>query len=224
MDWYYQATPHDVNDWDLQDPPILATVGGKEIVVGAGKSGIVVAVDANSGKLLWKRPVGLHNGHDDMGIAAMNGETSKLKLPMTILPGSLGGVIAPMATDGKYVFVPVVNSSLTLNSQTEKSEGGPGNGELVALDLATGKIKWKVQLATPAFGSATSVNDLVFTTTYDGNVSAFDASNGTVVWREKLPASTNSGITVSGNMLIAPAGVAAAEGQKAQIVAYKLSE
>jgi outer membrane protein assembly factor BamB len=224
MDWYYQATPHDVNDWDLQDPPILVTAGGKEMVIGAGKSGIVVAVDANSGKLLWKRPVGLHNGHDDMGLAAMKGEDSKLKLPMTILPGSLGGVIAPMSTDGKYVFVPVVNSSLTLSSQTEKSEGGPGNGELVALDLATGKIKWKQKLGTPAFGSATSVNDLVFTTTYDGNVSAFDASNGTAVWREKLPAATNSGVTVSGNMLIAPAGVASAEGQKAQIVAYRLNE
>ncbi|HEY0391659.1 MAG TPA: PQQ-binding-like beta-propeller repeat protein [Solirubrobacterales bacterium] len=224
MDWYYQATPHDVNDWDLQDPPILATAGGKEMVIGAGKSGIVVAVDANSGKLLWKRPVGLHNGHDDIGLAAMNGEDSKLKYPITILPGSLGGVIAPMSTDGKYVFVPVVNSSLTLSSQTEKSEGGPGNGELVALDLATGKIRWKQKLSSPAFGSTTSVNDIVFTTTYDGNVSAFRGSNGAIVWREKLPAGTNSGVTVSGDTLIAPAGVASVEGQKAQIVAYRLNE
>jgi outer membrane protein assembly factor BamB len=224
MDWYYQATPHDVNDWDLQDPPILVKAGGKDMVVGAGKSGIVVAVDADSGKLLWKRPVGLHSGHDDMGLAAMNGEYSKLKLPMTILPGSLGGVIAPMSTDGKYVFAPVVNSSLTLSSQTEKTEGGPGNGELVALDLATGKIKWKKTLASPAFGSTTVVNDLVFVTTYDGSVSAFDTSNGSILWREKLPAGTNSGVTVSGNTLIAPAGVAAAEGQQAQIVAYQLNE
>jgi outer membrane protein assembly factor BamB len=220
MDWYYQATPHDVNDWDLQDPPILVNAGGKEMVVGAGKSGIVVAVDANSGKLLWKRPVGIHNGHDDIGREAMEGKYPRL--PVTILPGSLGGVIAPMSTDGKSVFVPVVNGSLTLNSQTEKSEGGPGNGELVALDLASGKIKWKQKLATPAFGSTTVVNDLVFTTTYDGNVSAFDTSNGTVLWREKLPAATNSGVTISGDTVIAPAGVAAAEGQQAQIVAYRL--
>jgi outer membrane protein assembly factor BamB len=220
MDWYYQATPHDVNDWDLQDPPILVKVGGKEMVVGAGKSGIVVAVDADSGKLLWKRPVGLHNGHDDIGKEAMEGKYPKL--PVTILPGSLGGVIAPMSTDGKSVFVPVVNGSLTLNSQTEKSEGGPGNGELVALDLASGKVKWKQKLATPAFGSTTVVNDLVFTTSYDGNVSAFDTSNGTVIWREKLPAGTNSGVSISGDTVIAPAGVAAAEGQQAQIVAYRL--
>jgi glucose dehydrogenase len=222
MGWYFQLTPHDVNDWDLNDPPILALVNGQDMVIGAGKSGIVVALEGGSGKLLWKRPVGIHNGHDDIGKEAMEGKTPKL--PVTILPGSLGGVIAPMATDGKTLFVPVVNSSLTLSSQEEKSEGGPDNGELVAIDLATGKVKWKKEMATPAFGYVTAVNDLVFSTTYDGTVSAFNAKTGSVVWREKLPAGTNSGVTVEDNMLIAPAGVAAAEGQKPQIIAYKLSK
>jgi glucose dehydrogenase len=220
--WHYQLTPHDVNDWDLNDPPILVKVGAKDMVVGAGKSGIVIALDRKSGKLLWKRPVGIHNGHDDIGREAMEGKTPKL--PVTILPGSLGGVIAPMATDGKTLFVPVVNSSLTLSSQEEKSEGGPGNGELVAIDLATGKLKWKEEMASPAFGYVTAVNDLVFATAYDGTVSAYNAKSGTVVWREKLPAGTNSGVTVADNMLIAPAGVAAAEGQSPQIIAYKLAE
>lgn len=222
MRWHFQLTPHDVNDWDLNDPPILALVKGQDMVIGAGKSGIVVALEGGSGKLLWKRPVGIHNGHDDIGREAMEGKTPKL--PVTILPGSLGGVIAPMATDGKTLFVPVVNSSLTLNGQEEKSEGGPGNGELVAIDLATGKVKWKEEMATPAFGYVTVVNDLVFATSYDGTISAYDSKSGTVLWREKLPAGTNSGVTVAGNMLIAPAGVAAAEGQKPQIVAYQLSE
>ncbi|MDX6609378.1 MAG: quinohemoprotein ethanol dehydrogenase [Solirubrobacterales bacterium] len=220
MDWYFQLTPHDVNDWDLQDPPILIKSGGKDMVIGAGKSGIVIALDRSSGKLLWKRPVGIHSGWDDIGREAMQGKTPKL--PITVLPGSLGGVIAPMASDGTTVFVPVVNSSLTISSQSEKSEGGPGNGEVVALDATTGKVKWKEEMATPAFGYMTAVNDLVFSTTYDGTVSAFDTKSGTVVWREKLPAGTNSGVTVADDMLIAPAGVAAAEGQVPQIVAYRL--
>jgi glucose dehydrogenase len=222
MKWYFQLTPHDVNDWDLNDPPILVKAGGKDMVVGAGKSGIVIALDRKTGKLLWKRPVGIHNGHDDIGKEAMEGKTPKL--PVTILPGSLGGVIAPMATDGKTVFAPVVNASLTLSGQEEKSEGGPGNGELVAIDLATGKVKWKNEMASAAFGYVTAVNDLVFATTYDGTISAFNAKTGDVVWREKLPAGTNSGVTVEGDMLIAAAGIAAAEGQKPQIVAYRLSE
>jgi glucose dehydrogenase len=222
MDWYFQLTPHDVNDWDLNDPPILVKAGGKDMVVGAGKSGIVIALDRKTGKLLWKRPVGMHNGHDDIGKEAMEGVEPKL--PVTLLPGSLGGVIAPMATDGKTVFAPVVNSSLTISGPEEKSEGGPGNGELVAIDLATGKVKWKEEMASPAFGYVTAVNDLVFATAYDGTISAFDAKSGTVLWRETLPAGTNSGVTVADDMLIAAAGVAAAEGQIPQIVAYRLSE
>ncbi len=220
MDWYFQLTPHDVNDWDLNDPPILVRVGGKDMVIGAGKSGIVIALDRKTGKLLWKRPVGMHSGHDDIGKEVMEGKEPKL--PITLLPGSLGGVIAPMATDGSTLFVPVVNSSLTLSGQTEKSEGGPGNGEVVAIDLATGKVKWKEELASAAFGYLTAVNDLVFATAYDGTVSAFDTKSGSVVWREALPAGTNSGVTVEGDMLIAPAGVAAAAGQTPQIVAYRL--
>jgi outer membrane protein assembly factor BamB len=224
LDWYHQVTPHDVNDWDLQNPPILIKAGGKDMVIGSGKSGIVVAVDRTSGKPLWKRPVGIHNGYDDMGLEAMKGDYSKLKTPLTVYPGSLGGVIAPMSTDGKNIFVPIVNSPLTINSQTEKSEGGPSTGEIVALDAVTGALKWKQKLSTPAFGATTSVNDVVFTTTYDGSISAFDASNGSVLWRERLPAGTNSGVTVQGDTLIAAAGVAAAEGQTPQIVAYRISE
>ncbi len=222
LDWYYQLTPHDVNDWDLQDPPILVSSGGRDMVIGAGKSGIVIALDRKSGKLLWKRPVGKHNGNDDIGLEAMRGNYPKT--PVTVYPGSLGGVIAPMSVDGSgsTVFVPVVNSPLTITGPTEKSEGGPSNGEVVAIDTATGKVKWKQELTTPVFGATTAVNDLVFATTYEGNVSAFDAKTGNVLWREKLPAGTNTGVTVHGDALVAPAGVAAAAGQAAQIVTYRL--
>jgi glucose dehydrogenase len=222
LKWYYQLTPHDVNDWDLQDPPILTKSGGREIAIAAGKSGIVVALDANSGKVLWKQPVGKHNGHDNDGLYAMRGEYSKLKLPATIYPGSLGGVVAPMSTDGKTVFVPVVNSPLALSSQTEKQEPGPYAGELVALDVATGAVKWHHQLPSPAYGFTTAVNDLVFATSSEGSLYAFDAKTGGEVWVSTLPAGTNTGVSVEGKMLIAPAGLPVAEGQTPEIVAYSL--
>ncbi len=221
LDWYHQVTPHDIYDWDFQGPPILMQAGGKEVVVAAGKSGIVLAADPKSGKVLWQTKVGRHNGHDDDGLLAMRGEESKIGVPVTVYPGALGGVIAPMSTDGKLVFVPVVNNPQTIISGTEKQEPGPASGEVVALDAATGKIKWKEELAGPAFGATTAVNDLVFATTYEGAVSAFDAKSGQVVWRESLPAGTNSGVMVEGDTLIAPAGVAAAAGQSPQIVAFR---
>jgi hypothetical protein len=222
LQWYYQLTPHDLYDRDLQDPPILANVGGRQVVIAAGKAGFVIALDAQSGKLLWKRSVGIHNGHDDDGLYAMRHEYSKLHLPETVYPGLLGGVIAPMATDGSTVFVPVVNHSVTYTSQTEPQESGPSTGELVALDTATGDVKWDRKLPSSAFGAATAVNDLVFTTTFEGKLYAFDASSGATVWESQLPAGSNTGVAVDGDTLIAPAGLAFASGQNPGLVAYRL--
>jgi len=224
LQWFHQVTPHDLYDWDFQGPPILAKSGGKDLVVAAGKSGIVAAFDRSSGKVVWQKAVGKHSGHDEDGLLAMRHEEAKIKTPDTVYPGSLGGVIAPMSTDGKSVFVPVVNSPISINAKGETSEGGgSASGEVVALDLASGAVKWKQQLATPAYGATTSIGDLVFATDYEGTVSAFKASNGQVLWREKLPAGTNSGVMAEGETLIAPAGLAATEGQTPKIVAYRIS-
>ncbi|HEY8303938.1 MAG TPA: PQQ-binding-like beta-propeller repeat protein, partial [Solirubrobacteraceae bacterium] len=216
-------TPHDLYDHDLQDPPILTTVKGKPAVIAAGKSGIVIALNRETGKLIWKRPVGTHNGHDNDNLYAMRHEYSKLKLPETIFPGLLGGVIAPMATNASTVFVPVVNLPVSYSSQTSQQEGGAGTGgELVALDLETGAVKWKHEFAAPAFGAATAVNDVVFTTSSDGTLYAFDATNGGVLLETKLPAGSNTGVAVAGNTVLVPAGLAQSESQTPELVAYRL--
>jgi hypothetical protein len=61
-------TPPQQNiDWDLQDPPVLTTAHGRTVVIDGGKAGILIELGARTGKLLWKRPVGVHNGHDQDG-------------------------------------------------------------------------------------------------------------------------------------------------------------
>jgi outer membrane protein assembly factor BamB len=220
--WYYQVTPHDLYDHDQQDPPIFANVGGKRAVITAGKAGFVLALDAQTGKLLWKRSVGIHNGHDNDNLYAMKHEYSKLHLPETVYPGILGGVIAPMATNGSSVFVPVVNHPVTVTPQFETQEPGTSTGELVALNIATGAFEWDHKLPSSAYGGATAVNDLVFATDFEGKLYAFDANSGTIAWEAQLPAGTNTGVVVHGDTLIAPAGVPLASGQTPEITAYRL--
>jgi outer membrane protein assembly factor BamB len=222
MQWFYQLTPHNIYDWDFQNPPILINAGGKELAIGSGKSGIVVALDANTGKVVWKRPVGVHNGHDKDSIYAMRHEYSKLKTPATVFPGQLGGVIAPMAADTSTLFVPVVNHSMTVLSGSEITEESNATGELVAINAASGAIKWKNPLSSPAYGAPTVVNDLVFQTSAEGGVYAYKTATGGEVWAASLPSGTNAGVMVNGDTLIAPAGLPVAEGQTAQIVAYRL--
>jgi glucose dehydrogenase len=64
LKWYFQAIPNDFHDWDLQLSPVYATSGDRALVLAAGKMGFVYALDANSGELVWKRKVGVHNGRD----------------------------------------------------------------------------------------------------------------------------------------------------------------
>jgi outer membrane protein assembly factor BamB len=219
--WHYQQTPHNIYDWDFQDSPVLLKVGGKDVAIGAGKSGVVVAIDSKTGKPIWKTPVGVHNGHDNDPLYAMRGEYKKIKAG-EVFPGQLGGVIAPMASDGKLVYVPVVNHSMTVLSGSEVTEESAATGEVVALDVKSGKIVWNRELESPAYGATLVVNDLVFATTSDGVVHGLKADSGGEVWQAALPAGTNAGVMVSGDTLLAPAGLPVIEGQVAKLIAYKL--
>ena len=87
--WYYQGVPDDFKDYDMQASPISARVGGVSVVIGSGKMGYVYEMNAATGKLIWKTPVGAHNGHDNDSLQAL-GHRSTLKAPLTILPGSFG--------------------------------------------------------------------------------------------------------------------------------------
>jgi outer membrane protein assembly factor BamB len=221
--WYYQQTPHDVYDWDFQDPPILAEAGGRQLAIGAGKSGIVVAVDRKTGKPVWKRPVGKHSGHDGDGLLAMRGEYSKLKPGSPVYPGTLGGVIAPMAANKTTVFVPVVNHPIAVSKAgAEVQESSEMSGEMVAIDIATGKIEWNQEYPAAAFGAPAAVNDMVFFTTFDGIVHGLDAKTGGEVWQGTLPAASNTAVAIDGDMLLVPAGLPTEEGQTAELVAYRL--
>lgn len=219
--WYYQETPHNIYDWDFQDSPILTKAKGREVAIGAGKSGFVVAVDTKTGKPVWRTAVGTHNGHDKDPLYAMRGEYSKIKTG-EVFPGELGGVIAPMATDGKLLYVPVVNHSMTVISGSEVTEESEATGEVVALDVNSGKIVWKANLPSPAYGATIVVNDVVFATEAEGTLHAFKADSGGELWQAALPAGTNAGVMVSGDTVLAPAGLPLAEGQLSKLVAFRL--
>jgi alcohol dehydrogenase (cytochrome c) len=56
--WYYQGVTNDFKDHDMQASPISARVDGTSVVLGAGKMGYVYEMDARTGRLVWKTPVG----------------------------------------------------------------------------------------------------------------------------------------------------------------------
>jgi outer membrane protein assembly factor BamB len=204
--WYHQERPHDLFDHDFQNPPIVitATIKGKKqrAVLGSGKTGTVVALDAESGDLLWRTLVGVHQ-NDDVTEIPEDG--------LEVLPGDLGGVeTTPAYADG-VVYVPVVNWGRKYFPDSLGDLIGAPTGELVAIRVEDGEILWTAPLDNANFGAATVVNDLVFTSTADGYVYAFARADGKQVWRYLAPMGINAPLAVAGDKLLIPAGTGIGE-------------
>jgi alcohol dehydrogenase (cytochrome c) len=224
--WYFQAMPHDLRDYDLQLPPILTTarIRGveRQLAIVGGKVGAVYALDRRSGKLLWKREVGLHNSWSRVPAFP------QAALPVEVLPGILGGIIAPMALSGGAVYATVVDLCGRVVAQREFPNGelpcsfSTGRGRVVALSVATGKILWQRKLPALAFAGATVASDLVLTATYGGRLYAFAKGSGRLVWTLQLPAGTNALPAVTDDELIVGAGTRLHATDRPAVVAYRL--
>jgi glucose dehydrogenase len=225
--WYYQAVPDDFQDHDLQASPVSADVHGVPVIIASGKVGYVYALNARSGALLWKTPVGAHNGHDNDSLLALSHQVT-VKFPYTIEPGALGGILSDMAVAGSSVYAATIDLPITYtsaNSVTGNKAGGPETGELEALSLATGKVEWDTKFSSMPLGAATVSNDLVFTTLYNGALVALNRSTGAIVYRHQLPTSSNAPIAVFGNTVLVPAGgpkTTSSSGGSPQLVAYTI--
>jgi outer membrane protein assembly factor BamB len=192
--------------------------------------GYVYAMRAQTGALIWKTPVGRHNGHDNDSVQALE-HTSTLKAPYTVLPGAFGGVVTNMALAGDRLYVvvcdlPETNTNLNdIVGKVPVHDLSDARGEVEALDLATGRVEWDTKVRTMPLGAATVSNDLVFTTLYTGVLVAFNRGTGAVVYQRQLPTSTNAPIAIAGNTVLVPAGgpTNGVAGRRPQLVAYTAS-
>ena len=228
--WYYQAVPNDFKDHDLQASPIATVVGGVPAIIGSGKLGIVYAMDASTGALLWQTPVGVHNGTDNDSALLLEHKIT-IKLPYTWEPGPLGGVLSNMAVADGSVYVATINvpvKSTTMSSVdgNAAAAGESVSGDIEALNLATGAVEWDTKVDTMPLGATTVANNLIFTTLYTGKLIALNRATGAIVYSRALPTTTNSPIAIAGNTVLVPAGgpetSAKGGGGNPQLVAYSV--
>ena len=229
--WYYQLTPHDLFDWDLQDSPVLTTVNGQQVVIDGGKAGILVELSAQTGKLIWKLPVGVHNGHDTSSLLTENTKpTAHMPFPsrFCLEPGPFGGIESQLATNGSTTFAAVNNLPVPFDDTGYWEPSGDSfsaaiakaTGEMIAVNQDTGKVIWDDKLPATPYGAAAITNDVVFTTTYNGYLYAFDTATGAVLLKLRLPSGSNAPVTISGGYVIA--GTIISKVRNSSIVAYKL--
>jgi outer membrane protein assembly factor BamB len=171
------------------------------VVVGTGKSGLVIGMDPANGRQLWRTPVGEH----------LNDTLPALSGPTEILPGTFGGVLTPPASAHGTVFVATLNAPDTLYPDKTAYFGGKIGtmpGEIVAINARTGKHLWDTKVPGDPTGCVTLVNNLVFTATYEGKILALSASNGKLVWQMPAPGGINGCMSIVGDTIVVPVGLA----------------
>jgi glucose dehydrogenase len=231
--WYYQLTPHDLYDWDLQNPPVLTTANGRPVVVDGGKAGIMIELDAQTGKLLWQRPVGGHDGHENDGVLTEHATpTSHDPLPANycLEPSLYGGMLTQLASNGSTTFaavndfaLPATPAGFTGSAASVIKALYAAVGEMVAVNQDTGAVIWDTPLPSSPYGAATVTNDVVFTTTFKGYLYALDATTGAILFKTPMSSGSNAPVAVDGDYVIAGAGAAAlGTTQRNMIIAYKL--
>lgn len=226
--WYNYVNPDDLFDLDVQVSPMLATVTvdgeARELLIGSGKLGDIIAVDSSTGETVWRTPVGIHQNDDVTEIPE--------GITIEVYPGVLGGVETPMAYADGTIYAPVLNlpspydatgfgatnGSEALANVNDRTNIGSGTSELVAVDADTGIILWSTSFEAENYGGATVVNDLVFTATADGVIHALLRETGEEVWSYQLPGGVNAWPAVSGDTIVWPAGL----GEDAALVALRL--
>jgi alcohol dehydrogenase (cytochrome c) len=209
---------------------VLTTAGGQQVVIDGGKAGILIELNAQTGKLLWKLPVGVHSGPADAGLITENATpTSRIPLPATfdLEPGVFGGVESQLATNGTTTFaavndlaVPLSVTGVTESSKAFEAAIPAATGEMIAVNQDTGKIEWDDKLSSSPYGATAVTNNVVFTTTYNGHLYAFNATTGAILLNTRLSAGTSAPVTVDGDYVIT--GAAVPLSGRALIIAYKL--
>jgi len=216
--WYNQVIAHDLFDYDFQVSPVIANVkinnASQDVIFGAGKMGKVVCFDKASGKTIWSTDVGVHKNDTLKEIPL--GDT-----PIEVAPSPLGGVETLIAYSDGLVYAAV--NDLTVQFTATEFVGtsfdfSKAKGELVAIDASTGSIVWTKNYNAFNVGAATVVNDLVFTSTYDGTIHALNKKSGEELWSYQASGPINGWPAVKADTIIFPVGM----GKNPVLLAFKI--
>ncbi len=212
LKWYYQFTPHDVHDWDAQEPPVLVDTNWqgqpRKLLLQANRNGFFYVLDRTNGQLLlgkqflrklnWAEPVIGKDGRPVLKSLPKdaNGDTY-------VCPGFQGGAnwysTSFNPATGLYYFSALerCNNFSPRRQEWQAGKGymggaaRPAPGEsfekfLRAINIQTGEVAFDVPQVTTAqtasAGVMSTASGLVFFGENSGSFTAVDAANGKILW------------------------------------------
>lgn len=194
--WYYKILQNDTHDDDPAMIPVLfeGQVDGqaRSLVVIGDKAGNFLLLDRNTGKVVHRLSLSNQTGLDTpptlQGTEACPNHGGGIEWN--------GGAYNP---DSNSFLVPSTEECALWKITSDDPQyiagqpytGGPlpkrqnGTGVLTAIDVSTGKVRWRNALPYPAEGGVLiTATGLAFTSDVGGNIYAFDATSGHQYWKD----------------------------------------
>jgi alcohol dehydrogenase (cytochrome c) len=220
--WYFQFTPHDEQDRDSAQTPVLADLPVKgevrKVICWPNRNGFYYVLDRVTGEFLAGAPfveVTWAKGLTPTGRPILSDAAQVSAEGRSISPGIDGGTnwqnpafdpkresIFVPATESSSVFTKLPASRVTRGQNgyfvgSGSSQMEPSTRKVLALDAATGARKWEYPGPSGAV-SSNAMSGLLSTEgglvfgASEGVVFALDADNGREVWRRSLGGNTKS--------------------------------
>jgi alcohol dehydrogenase (cytochrome c) len=219
--WYFQGSPHDTHDWDNTETPVLfdAEVDGKprKLLAQAARNGYFFVLDRTNGESIVSKPyvpLNWSKGIDARGQPIPDPKKEPTVDGNLLTINGVGGTnwMPPSFSPQTGLFYVNAFRGYSLTYLTDTSERPEGYGGSIrnlwvqhvieALDYKTGEVKWShayptaggtggVGLGGP--GILTTAGGLLFSGDYFGNLIAFNAGNGEILWHFPMLHSLGNG-------------------------------
>lgn len=202
LQWYFQASPHDVHDWDAVQTPVLVDADFKgqprKLLLQASRNGYYFVLDRTNGKPLLSVPyedINWSTGVDSRGRPVANPEKDPSPAGTLVQPDALGATNWMAPSFNPETGLLYVDSHRSFGLYYDLSNGKPegfagtnlyvwSHSALRAIDYQTGKSRWEHDLG-PGYNWASvlsTAGGLVFTADNHGNMLALDANTGGTLW------------------------------------------
>ncbi|HEV7481541.1 MAG TPA: PQQ-binding-like beta-propeller repeat protein [Solirubrobacterales bacterium] len=182
--WRYTEKPL------LEFPPIY--VGGKLYFVN--NNGFAYALDADTGKVLWERRIGLLNASSPTYYRHRLYIVNLVPGHIVKLDAETGRIIWKKSLPGRAESSPVIVDRTVYF--------GCEDGDLYALSTISGAVRWATQLGGPVKAAPAYYGGRLYVGDYGGYMNAVDAKSGKLIWQS---GSLGPGFGASGPFYSTPA-------------------
>jgi alcohol dehydrogenase (cytochrome c) len=211
LKWYFQFTPHDTHDWDSTQVPVLldSNVGGRprKLLVEASRNGFYYVLDRQTGEFLLAKPYVKQTWAQEIDSTGrpvvLPGREPTVAGNDAIWPGVDGGnnwmspsyhpitkLLYVSAREERRRFFKSDTLEFRAGEMYAGGGGGGGRfrpeeneGKLLAITPETGEVQWTHHLLSPHWsGVLSTAGNLVFSSTFEGNIFALDARTGKELW------------------------------------------